>query len=622
MSRVEPTSSSGILTGARLAVGALEDAGVEIAFGLPGVHNLALWRALGDSPIRLVGVRHEQTAAYAADGYARASGKLGVALTTTGPGAANTLAAVGEAWACRQPILVIATDIPTAARRPGVWRGALHEATDQAAMFAPVTKATFHVRDAAEAGGVVAEAARTAMTAPCRPVYVEIPTDLLAAEVADPRAAAGEPPAPGAAASTRDGAGAGRGAEGETEAEGDGREAETERRAEAQGDGRRADAERGAAAAASAERGGGAEHGAGPRASVAADVAEAARLLAAAERPLIWAGGGCVQADAGGAVAALAEKLAAPVITTYSARGLLPPGHACLVDGPPHVPQVGAVWDEADLVLSLGSDFDGMMTLGWKLPAPATLVAVNVDPGDATKNYAADLVIEADAAATARALLEAVAARPGLDTLADRTAALRAEVRAEIERTDPDAATFLAGLERVLPADATVVCDMCIPGYWIGGFLTVGGPRRLSYPLGWGTLGCGFPQGLGAALAGTGPVVSISGDGGFLYAPGELAAAAQERIPLTAVIVDDGGYGMLRFDQEIHGDPHEGVDLTTPDFVALAGAFGVRAEAVEGLGDDFAAALERQMAVDEPTVLVAKASLRPPPNTSPRWYRR
>ena len=101
-----------MLTGADLVVQALEDAGVQVAFGLPGVHNLALWRALGDSPIRLVGVRHEQTAAYAADGYARAGGGLGVALTTTGPGAANTLGAVGEAWASRSPILVIATDVP------------------------------------------------------------------------------------------------------------------------------------------------------------------------------------------------------------------------------------------------------------------------------------------------------------------------------------------------------------------------------------------------------------------------------------------------------------------------------------------------------------------------------
>src|SRR3954462_919302 len=139
---MRPVSSSrtGILTGAAATVAALEGAGVELAFGLPGVHNLALWRELGASPIRLVGVRHEQTAAYAADGYARASGRLGVALTTTGPGAANTLGAVGEAWASRSPILFIATDIPSALRRAGQYRGVLHETAGQADMFAPVVK--------------------------------------------------------------------------------------------------------------------------------------------------------------------------------------------------------------------------------------------------------------------------------------------------------------------------------------------------------------------------------------------------------------------------------------------------------------------------------------------------
>ena len=106
-------------TGAQVIVDELERAGVEVCFGLPGVHNLALWEALRSSSIRLVGVRHEQAAAYAADGYARATGRLGVALTTTGPGAANTLGAVGEAWASRSPILVIATDIPSSAAARG-----------------------------------------------------------------------------------------------------------------------------------------------------------------------------------------------------------------------------------------------------------------------------------------------------------------------------------------------------------------------------------------------------------------------------------------------------------------------------------------------------------------------
>jgi thiamine pyrophosphate-dependent acetolactate synthase large subunit-like protein len=550
-----PVSSSrtGILTGAALAVAALERAGVEVAFGLPGVHNLALWRALGESPIRLVGVRHEQTAAYAADGYARATGRAGVALTTTGPGAANTLAAVGEAWASRQPVLVIATDIPARLRRHGVWRGVLHEATDQAAMFEPVVKRVIRVRDAGELGRAVAEAMTAALTPPHRPVYLEVPTDLLAAE-------AGGAPRPVEPLRVP-----------------------------------RADEEH---------------------------LARAAALLERSRRPLIWAGGGALQAGAGEGVAELAERLVAPVILTYSARGLLPPGHPCLVEVPPHVAEAGALWDEADAVIAVGTDFDGMMTQGWKQPQPPHLIAVNVDPADAAKNYLPDVLLEADAAQGTAALAWRLAERGGLESLAQRLRELNRNARAALRESDPEAIGFLESMERALPAEATVVCDMCIPGYWLGGFHRTPAPRRLSYPLGWGTLGCAFPQGLGAALAGTGPVVSVSGDGGFLYACGELATAAQERIPLSAVIVDDGGYGMLRFDQDLKGDPHEGVNLHTPDFVALARSFGVRADEVEGLGERFEGMLGHHLRLSEPTVLVAKAALAPPPNVSPRWYRK
>jgi thiamine pyrophosphate-dependent acetolactate synthase large subunit-like protein len=545
--------SRAILTGADAAVAALEATDAHVAFGLPGVHNLSLWRALGGSPIRLVGVRHEQTAAYAADGYARARGGLGVALTTTGPGAANTLAAVGEAWACRQPVLVIATDVPTSVRRPGQWRGALHEATDQAAMFEPVVKAALRVRSAEELGPAVTRAAAIALTPPRRPVYLEVPTDLLDADAGSAAAEAPATPPPGPVDE--------------------------------------------------------------------AALAGAAALIEAARTPLLWVGGGAVQAGAGPAVARLAERLAAPVILTYSARGLMPPDHPCLVTVPPHVPEAGGLWDDADLVLAIGTDLDGMMTQGWAMPAPPRLVAVNLDGADAAKNYAPDVLVEADAALAVEALAARVPERPGLDELAGRLGGLARAALEEVRRADPEAAEFLEALDGALPDDAIVVCDMCIPGYWLGGFRSPAAPRKLSYPLGWGTLGCAFPQGIGAALADRGRAVSVSGDGGFLYACGELAAAAQERIPLTAVVVDDGGYGMLRFDQDRRGDPHEGVDLVTPDFVGLAGSFGVPAEAVDGLGPGFAEALARNVALDEPSLLVARAAIGPPPNTSPRWYR-
>jgi thiamine pyrophosphate-dependent acetolactate synthase large subunit-like protein len=541
-------------TGAELLVAGLESAGVKVCFGLPGVHNLAAWKALDGSSIRLIGVRHEQTAVYAADGYARASGNVGVAITTTGPGAANTLGALGEAWASGSPVVVIATDIPSSIRRPGVHRGALHEASDQEAMFKPVTKETVKVSNPGMLGAEIARAIETAAAAPSRPVYVEVPTDVLSA-AAEPLPA--EPHASQSLPFPDD-----------------------------------------------------------------AELDRAASILSAASHPIVWAGGGALRAGAQGAVGSLAERLGAPVFTTYMARGLLGTDHPCAIGLPPHLPAAGRLWDEADAVLAVGTDFDGMMTQNWAMPAPRHLVAINVDAADAAKSYEPELVLAGDAAAVGAALAERLPEGGGVEELRERLDALRAEALGELEREHPQEMRFLSAFREAVPPEAVVVADMCIAGYWLGALHPVSGPRRLAYPMGWGTLGYGFPLSIGSALADTGPVVSVSGDGGFLYACGELATVAQEQIPMTAVIVDDGGYGMLRFDQRHRGEPTFGVDLKTPDFEALARSFGIEAETVDGLGDDFGRALARQVATAEPTVLVARAALEPPPTTSPRWYRR
>jgi acetolactate synthase-1/2/3 large subunit len=543
------------MNGGALLVRTLEEAGVEVVFGLPGVHNLAIWRALADSPIRLVGVRHEQAAAYAADGYGRTSGKPGVAVVTTGPGAANTIGATGEAWACGSAVVVIATDIPAALRRPGVYRGVLHEATDQAAFFAPVTKAQLRVAEPRWIAARVQEALRVAALAPSRPVYLEVPTDFLTAEV-DGQSELGEVAEPPAADPDEP------------------------------------------------------------------DFAAALEVIAGAERPLIWAGGGAMRADAGQAVGELARKLAAPVITTYQGAGLLGGRHPCDTGLPPFVPECGELWDDADLVIAIGSDLDGTSTQNWAQPPPQRMIAINVDREDARKNYRPDAILAGDARAVTQALAERVQESGGLDAMAAHLERLREQTWRRLDEQEPAATEFLRSVARALPDDAVVVCDMCIPGYWLGGFYRPPAPRHLLYPLGWGTLGCAFPQALGAALAGRGPTVSFSGDGGFLYAAGELATMAQEQLPLTAVIVDDGGYGMLRYDQRAKGDPAYGVDLATPDFEALARTFGIEAETVEGLGDRFGAALAHHVRDPSPSVLVAKAAIDPPPNTSPRWYRR
>jgi acetolactate synthase-1/2/3 large subunit len=526
-----------VATGAELLVAGLERAGVRVVFGLPGVHNLPAWEALRRSSIRLVGVRHEQAAVYAADGYARATGEVGVALVTTGPGAANTLGATGEAWASRSPVVVIATDIPVSLKRRGVVGGALHEGADQRAMFAPVTKATYRLTDPGEIDAAVTEA----FAAPRRPVFVEIPTDRLSAEVA--RWDVGE--------------------------------------------------------------------FAPPVLDEVPDVSAALEVLAGTWKPIVWAGSGAL--DAGAEVIALAEKLGAPIFTTYSARGLVG-DHPLAIGLPPHLPEAGALWEQADVVVAIGTDFDGMNTMNWRLPRPAKLIAINIDAADARKNYMPDVLVEADAAVGAQTIASFLP--PGPAVWADLVT-VRRRARGQLRGEHPHEIAFLEAFARAVPAGTHVVADMCIPGYWLAALYAPAEPRRFQYPMGWGTLGYGFPAALGAAAVG--PTVSVSGDGGFLFACGELATAKQERLPLTAVVVDDGGYGMLRYDQEHSGVPTYGVDLVTPDFVLLAESFGIRAQAVDGLGDAFGAALAEHLADPEPTLLVARAALTPPPTTSPRW---
>ena len=208
----------------------------------------------------------------------------------------------------------------------------------------------------------------------------------------------------------------------------------------------------------------------------------------------------------------------------------------------------GRLWDEADVVLAIGSDLDGVQTQNFAQPQPETLIAVSLEP---TVNYRVDVQLDGR-----RGRRRPRAGRRRARARRPRRRSPSASPRARAEACgalDATALRFLDAIHFAVPADGVLVVDMCIPGYWLAGFHTPAAPRRLQVPLGWGTLGYAFPAALGAALAGAGPAVSISGDGGFLFACGELATMAQEQIPLTAVIVDDGGYGMLRYDQQKRG---------------------------------------------------------------------
>jgi thiamine pyrophosphate-dependent acetolactate synthase large subunit-like protein len=555
----KPATDPSGTTAARI-LSVLAAAGVSTVFGLPGAHNLSFWRSSAQddegldvigrdgapSPgMRIVGVRHEQTALFAADGYARATGGLGVALVTSGPGAANTLAAFGEAAASGSPVLLIASDVPEGPRnrhlatsRPGAL---LHESRDQGAMFAPLAKTVLQPTDPQAAVEAVVLAVETALAHPRGPVYLGVPSDVLSAP-AQPGRRVDVPDAP---------------------------------------------------------------------TGTAADLTAAADLLNRADRPVLLVGGGVVAAEATQTVTDLAWRLGAPVVTTFAGRGVLPPAHPLLVDAPLHEPATAALLAQADVLLALGTAFDGMSTKNGALHLPGALIDVNVEPSGA---YDASVTVVGDVRHVADALAVRIAPR---DPWADGPYDIGPAIRRDLVQ-DQRTSAVLPLLEAVdqWPADGVVVCDMAVAGYWVGGYAAMPAPRRLQYPIGWGTLGYALPAAVGAAHRGN-PVLVVVGDGGLAMVLGELATLVQHRLPVTVLLVDDGGYGMLRFDQDRDGDLHRGVDLIGPDWVALAAAFGLPAADVTA--DTLAPALAAAARAHAPSLLHWSAALYPPRTTSPRW---
>jgi thiamine pyrophosphate-dependent acetolactate synthase large subunit-like protein len=350
---------------------------------------------------------------------------------------------------------------------------------------------------------------------------------------------------------------------------------------------------------------------------------DAVAAIEAASRIVIWAGGGVVESDATERLAALAERLGAAVVTTFAARGSLPPEHPWLLDLPPHEPEVAAYVGTADLLLAVGTRFDGSATRNWSMPRPPRLVSVNVSDTDLSTNYLPDVAVAGDARLVLAELVARVAPRD-TDDAGLRAVRSRAWSRLRADEAGGPALQLLDGVNAAVAAtDATVVVDMAVAGYWYGGYGRVAAPRRLQYPVGWGTLGSALPAAIGAAAARSGdggPVLAICGDGGLMFAVGELAVLRQEDVPVTVLVVDDGGYGMLRYDQDRAGIPHRGVDLVGPDLAALAAAFDIPAVVVGEGGASLESALRESLTARGPRLVVLELTLLPPRTTSPRWH--
>ncbi|GGV63118.1 thiamine pyrophosphate-binding protein [Streptomyces massasporeus] len=336
--------------------------------------------------------------------------------------------------------------------------------------------------------------------------------------------------------------------------------------------------------------------------------AVAADLLSRAARPAIIAGGGVVRADASGKLRQLAERLQAPVVTTPGGKGAFPWTHPLSLQSWIEDRHTTDFLEDADVLLVVGSGLGELSSNYHTFKPRGRVVQIEADLGKLESNHPA-LGIHADARLALQALLETVAAREDA-TAEDRVRDVLAKVA---DRIDSQELTLeqdvLASVRRALPASSPSFWDMTILAYWAWSAFDAKGPNHMHSAQGAGGLGYAFPAALGAAAADpTRPVLAVSGDGGALYSIAELATARQYDLNVTWLIVDDGGYGILReYMNDAFGEA-TATELSRPDYVALAESFGVPGVRTtpENLEQDLAKAL----AAPGPSVVLLPAVLR------------
>ncbi|MFJ4356390.1 thiamine pyrophosphate-binding protein [Streptomyces massasporeus] len=336
--------------------------------------------------------------------------------------------------------------------------------------------------------------------------------------------------------------------------------------------------------------------------------AVAADLLSKAARPAIIAGGGVVRADASGKLRQLAERLQAPVVTTPGGKGAFPWTHPLSLQSWIEDRHTTDFLEDADVLLVVGSGLGELSSNYHTFKPRGRVVQIEADLGKLESNHPA-LGIHADARLALQALLETVPAREDA-TAEDRVRDVLAKVA---DRIDSQELTLeqdvLASVRRALPTSSPSFWDMTILAYWAWSAFDAKGPNHMHSAQGAGGLGYAFPAALGAAAADpTRPVLAVSGDGGALYSIAELATARQYDLNVTWLIVDDGGYGILReYMNDAFGEA-TATELSRPDYVALAESFGVPGVRTtpETLEQDLAKAL----AAPGPSVVLLPAVLR------------
>ncbi|WP_197042377.1 thiamine pyrophosphate-binding protein [Microbispora rosea] len=530
-------------TGARALVEALRLHGVDTIFGIPGTHNLAIYEELDRSGVRCVTPRHEQGAGYAADGYARVTGRPGVVVTTTGPGVVNAATALGQAYSDSSPILLVSPGVPTGHPRDG--RGYLHESRDQSRAIDALCAWSHRVTTVREIPAAVARAFGRFAEGRPRPVHIEIPFDLLdlrgPVKTVPPYRITRREPDPVAL-----------------------------------------DAAAGLLRTARRPGfvlGGGAQ--------------------CPGERPP-----GEDEPPVGRLAMRLAERLGARVVTTVNGKGAVPESHPLALGTTLHLAAVRRWLSACDVVLAVGTElgpadlWDDTFTLSGRL------VRVDIDPGQMHGDHVADVAIVGDAELALRGLAERLDGQ-GAVPRPRRERDPGTGHEAELEELTRRWSDQLAALRRALPPESVVVGDnsMCVyHGALVG--MPMDPPGRFLFPTGFGTLGFALPAAIGAKLGRPHlPVVALAGDGAFQFSLQELATAVELELSLPVVVFANGGFGEIREEMRERGMRPVAVDLHAPDFPALAVAYGARGHSVKTPGE-LEEAVAEALRVPVPTVIV------------------
>jgi len=495
----------------------LKAEGVDTVFGMPGGANLPTYDALYDGGIRHILCRHEQGAGHAAEGYAKSSGRVGVALATSGPGATNLTTAIADAVMDSVPCVFLTGQV----RTDLLGTDGFQEA-DTTGITMPIVKHSMMIRDPRDIPGTIHEAFHIARSGRPGPVLVDIPQDLSRVDIVyEPNAALNLP----------------------------GYQPKVEGNVK--------------------------------------QIRQAAKALASARRPVIYAGGGVVNANAAEELTELALADRFPVTLTIMGLGAFPAPHEQWLGwlGMHGTRTANYAMDEADLICAVGARFDDRVTGKLSEFAPrAKFIHIDVDPAEISKNVPAHIPIVGDAKRILPKLIReyrALKADPArLDAWWDRLHGWQeryplAYPDSEDQEIKPQ--YMIEALYEVTKGEAIIASDVGQHQMWAAQYYDFKAPRRWINSGGLGTMGFGLPAAMGAQVANPHQtVVCVSGDGSLPMNSQELATCVTENIPVKVFLMNNGYLGMVRQWQELFWDRrYSAVDMgVSPDWVKLADAYG------------------------------------------------